>query len=58
MELDIMPYCDNCPFFNPKKMASNYYTVTGELYFTELPIKIRCKNHDICKRVERQIKGE
>ena len=51
MELDIMPYCEECPFFDPKTAGNETYYADGFAYIAD-PIKI------YCKRMERQIKGE
>ena len=56
MELDIMPYCDNCPYFAPEKKDQHYYGDGKRRQ--DAPNIIYCRRKEICKRVEMFIKGE
>ena len=51
-----MPYCENCPYFEPETDGNIYYAGGSPYCYDH--ITIYCEKRDICKRVERQIKGE
>ena len=57
VEFDLMPYCEGCPFFEPKKEGGDVCYISGRNYIAE-NITVYCENRDICKRVELNIKGE
>ena len=57
MELDIMPYCEDCPYFEREERGGDVVYVDGIPFF-ETPITICCEKREICERMERKIKGE
>ena len=73
MEFDLMPYCEGCLYFEPEKVLNIDY-IGGSRHFDqnasfsvreiakhedrENAIVVCCRYRDICKRMERKMKGE
>lgn len=53
IELDLEPYCDNCPHFEAKSNVSRIY---GSFSPDFVDTTIKCKNAEKCREIERYLK--
>ena len=73
MELDIMPYCEGCLYFEPERVLNIDYIGGSQKFDQNASFSVReiakhedckdaivicCRYRDVCKRMERKMKGD